>query len=771
MVTREEALSYHRDGRPGKIEIHSTKPSFTARDLSLTYTPGVAEPCLEIAKNPEDSFLYTSRGNLVGVVTNGTAVLGLGNIGPQAAKPVMEGKAVLFKRFADIDCFDIEIAETDVDAFCEHVRALEPTFGGINLEDIKAPECFVIENRLKEEMDIPVFHDDQHGTAIICGAAFLNAMKIGGKKAEEVQVVFSGAGAAAISCAKLLLSLGVNPEHLLVVDSKGVLTSERADSVNEYKRPFCRETNKKTLAEAMVGADVFYGLSAKDIVSPEMLLSMNDAPLVLALANPDPEIDYTLARETRPDAIVGTGRSDFPNQVNNVLGFPFIFRGALDVRARKVNDEMQIAAVEALAHLARQDVPEAVALAYGGRRFEFGPDYIIPKPMDPRVLTHVAPAVAKAACDSGVARSPIEDWDAYRESLDLRLGKEKEVLRFAVHRAKTHKSRIVFPEGDFDRILRAAAILRDDQIVEPILIGSLDTIHEKIERLDLGDRLKDVEIHEPEKSPLYEEFWHDYYKLRERKGITNYYARRHMTWRLHFASMMLRKGLVDAMVCGVGNTYTEMLRPIFTLVPKRENSNHSAGVHLVLKRNELTFFADTTAVIKPTPAQIAETAWSTADLAKRFDVEPRVALISFSTFGSVDHPEVDKVLEALEIVRAKRPDIIVEGEMRVDTALMPEFVNEHYPFSQLGGRANVLIFPDVSTGNIAYKIAESFGGALVLGPYLTGLERPVSLVTRYATIDNILHASVMAAMLAQTPEPSGIHPLPANDLLERVVKS
>ncbi len=771
MVTREEALSYHRDGRPGKIEIQSTKPSFTARDLSLAYSPGVAEPCLEIEKNPEDSFNYTARGNLVGVVTNGTAVLGLGNIGAEASKPVMEGKAVLFKRFADIDCFDIEINETDVDAFCKIVRSLEPTFGGINLEDIKAPECFLIEKRLNDEMDIPVFHDDQHGTAIICAAAFLNVMKISSKKAEDVKVVFSGAGAAAISCAKLLISMGVREENVFIVDSKGVLTMERKDSVNEFKRPFCRETDKKTLADAMVGADVFCGLSVKDIVSPEMLMSMASDPLVLAMANPDPEIDYDLARETRPDAIVGTGRSDFPNQVNNVLGFPFIFRGALDVRARKVNEEMKIAAVEALAKLARQEVPEAVALAYGGRHFEFGPEYIIPKPMDPRVLTHVAPAVAKAACDSGVARTPIDDWDEYREALDVRLGKEKEVLRFATQRAKAHKSRIVFPEGDFERILRAAAILREDDVIEPVLIGPMESIQTKIREMDLSDRLDGVEIHEPQSSPYYEEFWRDYYKLRERKGITNYYARRRMTWRLQFASMMLRKGIVDAMVCGVGNTYTEMLRPIFSLVPKCEHSNHSAGVHLVLKKNELTFFADTTAVIRPTAEQIAETAWSTADLAKRFDVEPRVALISFSTFGSVDHPEVEKVREALAIVRERRPDIIIEGEMRVDTALMPEFVKEHYPFSKLGGRANVMIFPDVSSGNIAYKIAEAFGGALILGPFLTGLERQVSMVTRYASVDNILHASVMAAMLAASPQPCGIAPEPASDLLERMVKS
>ena len=770
MVTREEALSYHREGRPGKIEIQSTKPSFTARDLSLAYSPGVAEPCLEIEKNKEDSFNYTARGNLVGVVTNGTAVLGLGNIGPDAAKPVMEGKAVLFKRFADIDCFDIEIAETDVDKFCAIVRSLEPTFGGINLEDIKAPECFLIEKRLNDEMDIPVFHDDQHGTAIICGAAFLNAMRISGKKAEDVSVVFSGAGAAAISCAKLLMSLGVREENVYIVDSQGVLTEERRESVNEFKKPFCRKTDKKTLADVMKGADVFCGLSIRDIVTPEMLMSMSTDPLVLAMANPDPEIDYNLARETRPDAIVGTGRSDYPNQVNNVLGFPFIFRGALDVRARKVNEEMKIAAVKALASLARQEVPEAVALAYGGRRFEFGPEYIIPKPMDPRVLTHVAPAVAKAACDTGVARSPITDWDDYREALDIRLGKEKEVLRFATHRAKAKKSRIVFPEGDFERILRATAILREEEIIDPVLVGPVDEIHRKIKEMDLGDRLDGVEIHEPKKSPYYEEFWQEYYKLRERKGITNYYARRRMTWRLQFASMMVRKGLVDGMVCGVGNTYTEMLRPVFALIPKTPEANHSAGVHLVLKRNEITFFADTTAVIKPTPAQIAETAWSTADLARRFDVEPRVALISFSTFGSVDHPDVDKVREALAIVRERRPDITIDGEMRVDTALMPEFCKEHYPFSQLGGKANVLIFPDVSTGNIAYKIAESFGGALVLGPFLTGLERPVSMLTRYATVDNILHASVMAAMLAVTNNPGDLEPLPAEDLLERMVK-
>ncbi|MEZ5988478.1 MAG: NADP-dependent malic enzyme [Planctomycetota bacterium] len=767
MVHRKEALDYHREGRPGKLEIQPTKPCFTARDLSLAYSPGVAEPCREIAQDVEDSFNYTARGNLVAVVSNGTAVLGLGDIGPEAAKPVMEGKAVLFKRFADIDCFDLEVREKDVDAFCRVVRALEPTFGGVNLEDIRAPECFLIEQRLSEEMDIPVFHDDQHGTAIITAAAFLNAMELSGKKPEDQRIVFSGAGAAAIACAKLLISLGADPSNILICDSKGVLTREREDEVNEFKRPFVRDTKLHTLAEAMDGADVFVGLSVKDLVTPEMLQGMASDPLVLAMANPDPEIDYDLARRTRPDAIVGTGRSDFPNQVNNVLGFPFIFRGALDVRARKINEEMKVAAVRALAELAQAEVPESVALAYGGRRFGFGPEYIIPKPMDPRVLTHVAPAVARAACDSGVARREIKDWDAYVEALEVRLGKEKEVLRFATNRARTRKTRIVFPEGDFPQVLRAASILREDRIAEPILIGKEPVVRGRIHEAGLDTLLRDVQVLDPETAPMSKEFVDEYYRLRQRKGVTRFEARRHLLWRTHFAAMMLRLGLADGMVAGVGSLFREMLRPVYRIVPMAKDSMHSAGVHLVLNKSELTFFADTTAVIEPTPEQLAETAWTTADLARRFDVEPRVAFLSFSTFGTGRVPETRRLQRALEIVRERRPDIVAEGEVQVDVALLPDFATEHYPFSRLGGKANVLIFPNLSAGNIAYKIAEFFGRGLVLGPFLTGLEKPIALLTKYSSVDHVLNSAVVTAMLAASP---GMAQRTIKEQLDKVVR-
>jgi malate dehydrogenase (oxaloacetate-decarboxylating)(NADP+) len=750
MVSKEEALAFHTVGRPGKIEVVPTKPAFTQRDLSLAYSPGVAEPCREIDKNPEECFRYTAKGNLVAVISNGTAVLGLGDIGPLAGKPVMEGKGVLFKRFADIDVFDLEVDSKDIDEICRVVRALEPTFGGINLEDIKAPDCFVIEERLKGEMDIPVFHDDQHGTAIISAAALINWGLLRKREMSEVKVVFSGAGAAAISCAKLYQSIGVRVENMIICDSKGVISKARADEVNEFKRPFAVETDAKTLAEAMKGADVFVGLSLADLVTPEMLKEMNEGPLVLALANPDPEIPYDVARATRPDAICGTGRSDFPNQVNNVLGFPFIFRGALDVRARKINEEMKIAAVNALAELAREDVPESVSRAYSGEHFEFGDEYIIPKPMDPRVLTRVAPAVAKAAIDSGVARTHIEDWEEYRYNLRKRLGQDIEVLHFAMQRAKGKGARVVFPEGEDERILRAAALLVDNELGKPVLVGRREDIEAEIQAHDALKSLADVEIHDPIHSPHYEQYIDAYHEMRQRKGTTRATAARSMSKRFDFAAMMLNQGHADGMVTGATASFSEVLTPAFSLAGMHEPGSFAAGAHMIMHKGEVYFFADTTALFDPTAQQLAAVGSATVDLARRFNIEPRVAMLSFSSFGSAKHPEVDKVRHATEILRRCCPDVPIEGEIQADVALRPDLQEEQFPFSKLGGRANVLIFPNLASANIAYKLVESFGASISLGPFLVGMKKPVTLVMNHCDVTAVYRSAAIAAMLSQS---------------------
>jgi malate dehydrogenase (oxaloacetate-decarboxylating)(NADP+) len=747
-LKRRDALSYHADGKPGKIEVNPTKPCLTQRDLSLAYTPGVAEPCLEIAKDPEKSFLYTARGNLVAVVTNGTAVLGLGNIGPAAGKPVMEGKAVLFKRFAGIDVFDIELNAPDVESFCQAVKALEPTFGGINIEDVKAPDCFLIEERLRREMDIPVFHDDQHGTAIITAAGLINALTLQNKRMEQVRIVFSGAGAAAIACADLLVSLGADPEKVLMCDTAGVLRHGRPEPINPFKVKYTRTTSAVTLADAMRGADVFIGVSARDCVNAEMLKSMAPRPVVFAMANPDPEIPYPAAVEARPDAIVATGRSDYPNQVNNVLGFPFIFRGALDVRARKINEEMKRAAVHALADLARQEVPEAVSEAYGGRQFRFGPEYIIPKPLDSRVLLWVAPAVAKAATDSGVARKPITDVNAYREHLEKMLGKEREVMRYVVNRARTTPKRIVLPEGDFDKTLKAAAILLEEKIAEPILLGQRDVIQNKVAAMDLDLDLDKVQIEEPVTSPKYEAYWQEFWRLRRRKGITDFEAQRYLRWRTHFGAMMVRLGDADGMVVGLGASFPETLRPTLQIVGTDEQSTLVGGVHIMVVKNEIFFFADTTVTIDSTPEQMAEVACMTADLARSFDVQPRVAVLSFSNYGSVDHPAAHKARHIAELVRRMRPELIVDGEIHADLALMPEFLNERYPFNTLKDKANVLIFPTLESGNIAYKIAQCFGAQATIGPILVGLKKPVNILARYATVNDVVLTVALTAMMA-----------------------
>ncbi|MCB9918233.1 MAG: NADP-dependent malic enzyme [Planctomycetes bacterium] len=751
MVRPQDALAYHSEGRPGKLEIHPTKPSYSQQDLSLAYSPGVAEPCREIAKRPEDSFLYTARGNLVAVVSNGTAVLGLGDIGPLAAKPVMEGKAILFKRFADIDVFDIELDCKDVDAFCKTVKALEPTFGGVNLEDIKAPECFEIERRLSAEMDIPVFHDDQHGTAIISGAAFLNWLELCDRSASDVRVVFSGAGASALACANMMLLLGVERSNLIVCDSQGVLRTGRGDEPNEYKRPFVRETELESLEEALVGADVFVGLSRGGIMTGAMIEKMADRPLVMALSNPDPEIPYEEARRVRPDAIVCTGRSDHPNQVNNVLGFPYLFRGALDVRARAIDEGMKLAAVHAIAELAREPVPSTVSHAYGGSQFEFGPEYLIPKPMDPRVLTRVAPAVARAACASGIARHVIEDWDEYVQGLGARLGQHSQLLRFMSHEARAHCKRIVFPEGDHEKVLKAAVTLVEDRLAKPVLIGDPSAIRREIERLELADHLSDgrIEIIDPARSAHYERYWKALFERRQRKGVSRFLAQRAMKWRLPFASMMLAMNDADGMVAGLADSFPNMLGPLLRIVGLREGCARAAGVHLVVHRNEPYFFADTTAQISPSAEGIAEIAISTARLARQFGVAPKVALLSFSNFGSVEDGEARKMARASEIIRERcGDDLIVDGEMQADTALMPEFRQEHFPFSHLEGKANVLVFPNLAAGNISYKIAQHFGASAVIGPLLVGLTSPIGLVTRYASVGDVIQEATAISMLA-----------------------
>jgi malate dehydrogenase (oxaloacetate-decarboxylating)(NADP+) len=655
-MRKGDALEYHRGSRPGKIEVVPTKPTATARDLSLAYTPGVAEPCLEIAKNPDLSYAYTARGNLVAVVSNGTAVLGLGDIGPYAGKPVMEGKGVLFKRFADIDVFDINVDAKDIDTFCTVVRALEPTFGGINLEDIKAPECFIIEERLKREMQIPVFHDDQHGTAIISGAALLNALELARKKIDEVRVVVSGAGASALACTRFWLSLGVRIENVLVVDSKGVLFQGRTEGINEWKEPFLRETPCRTLADALKGADVFLGASVKGLVKPEMLLEMAERPIVFALANPDPEISHPEARAARPDAIVATGRSDYPNQVNNVLGFPFIFRGALDVRARGINEEMKLAAAHALAALAREDVPESVARAYGGEQFQLGPDYIIPKPFDPRVLLWVAPAVAKAAIDTGVARLPL-DLDAYRDTLQDRLSRRHQVMGAIFAKTRKRPARVVLDDGENARVLQAAHILRDEGICEPLLLGSRATIEASIVEHKLEDELAGVTIVDPSEGTRLERYTEEYWKLRQRHGVNRELAEKRVRRRAYFAALMVTHGEADGMVTGLRQSYPEAVRPALEIIRTRPG-RRAGGVYIVVTRSDFKFLADCTMNPEPTAEELAEIAVATADLARDFDVTPRVAFLSYSNFGNANAGKSPaRVRRAVELARELRPDL------------------------------------------------------------------------------------------------------------------
>jgi malate dehydrogenase (oxaloacetate-decarboxylating)(NADP+) len=750
----QEALDYHTQGRPGKIEVVPTKPVATQRDLSLAYSPGVAEPCLEIHKNPDDVFKYTARGNLVAVVSNGTAVLGLGNIGPLAAKPVMEGKGVLFKRFAGIDVFDLEIASEDPQEVIRFCELLEPTVGGINLEDISAPACFVIERALRESLDIPVFHDDQHGTAIIAGAALLNALEIIGKKIEEVSVLFSGAGASALSTAAHFKRLGVSWANLLIVDSMGVLYEGRAEGMNEYKAPFSNRTDKRTLEEAFEGADVFVGLSVKGLVTTKMVASMAKDPIIFALANPDPEITPEKVREVRDDAIIATGRSDYPNQVNNVLGFPSIFRGALDVRARGINEEMMLAATRGLAALAREEVPDTVRGAYEGSEISFGRDYLIPKPFDHRVLVHVAPAVAKAAIDSGLARIEL-DMEEYRDRLRASQGPGREVMRWMTTRARRKKARVVFPEGHNDTVIRAAAQMVEEGTCLPVLLGRPPRLAEKAE--SLGVRLDGIElIYAADLDEKRDGFAEALFKKRARRGLTMAEAQWNLFKPIYFAASMLETGEADALVAGIEANYPEILRPCLQVIGAEGGSGRVAGLYmLALANRELIFFADTTVNIEPDASALAEIALQTSAFVRELGITPRVAMISFSNFGSAPHDESIRVARAVELVRSADPDLEIDGEMQADTALDSVKLKLIYPFTNLSGPANVLVFSRLSAANSAYKLLHKLGGADVIGPVLLGMAKPVHILQRGCSLQDVLNLATVASVDWQSKSAQG----------------
>lgn len=752
---RRDALEYHRSGRPGKLQIAATKALTSQRDLSLAYSPGVAEPCLEIQQDPSTAYQYTARGNLVAVISNGTAVLGLGDIGPLASKPVMEGKAVLFKKFADIDVFDLELDASDPDRFIDCVAALEPTFGGINLEDIKAPECFYIEQKLRERLKIPVFHDDQHGTAIISGAALLNAAELQGKKVDTLKMVVSGAGASAVACTRFYMSLGVRAENILMCDSKGVLRSARKD-LTEAKKEFARDVSAETLADALEGADLFLGLSKGGLVSKAMVAKMADRPIIFALANPDPEIGYKDAKEARPDAIVATGRSDFDNQVNNVLGFPGIFRGALDVRATCINEEMKIAAARALAQLARKTVPDEVNRAYNDD-YSFGPDYIIPKPFDPRVIQEVAFGVAEAAVQTKVAQIDF-DPGAYREQLRGLLGGSTAIMRKFIRKAKSDPRTIVFPEGDDPRILHACAVLCEEGIARPILLGRKERICARLkeQEIELDDSLYDV-VH-PESDPRYAEFAKHYFARRDRKGIDARAARRLMARRNFFGMMMVEQGHADGVVSGVRYPYPESLIPALQIIGLRRGAPRTAGMHMMLHRQRPLFFADTTVDADSTAESLAEIAIMVADEARgRFGVHPRIAMLSFSNFGSAPSASSNRVAKAVEIVRGRRPDLEVEGEMQANVAVDFELQQRRYPFTQLSGPANVLVFPDLDAGNVAYQLMRELGGVQAVGPVLVGMRKPVTVLERDSSVDTIVQMAALTVVQAQAgvSEPVG----------------
>lgn len=750
MSIYDESLEYHSQGRKGKIEVVPTKPVATQKDLSLAYSPGVAEPCMRIKENPDLAYEYTTKGNLVAVLTNGTAVLGLGNIGAQAAKPVMEGKGILFKKFADIDVFDIELNASNPDDVIRACEMLEPTFGGINLEDIKAPECFYIEEELRKRLKIPVFHDDQHGTAVISGAAFLNALELVGKKIEDMKVVFCGGGAAAIACANLYVELGVRRENILMCDSKGVIYKGRTDGMNPYKERFAVVTSKRTIAEALDGADAFVGVSVKGIVTKEMVARMSKNPMVFAMANPEPEITPEEILAVRSDAIIATGRSDYPNQVNNVLGFPFIFRGALDTRATAINEEMKMAAVRALAQLAKEDVPEYVSRAYGGQQFQFGRDYLIPKPFDRRALLYVAPAVAEAAMKSGVARIQI-DLKQYREKLESFLGFSYTAMRFVrkkVRKAEQEmgrKIRLVFPEGEHPKILHAAKIIREDQIAEPILLGNPEKIRAEIKRLGLGSALDGSTMIRPSESEHLKTFSEKFFEKRSRKGVTTATAEVFMKQNAYFASMMVEMGFADGTIGGVAQNYPDALKPALQTIGVKPGHT-LAGIYMIANKSKTYWFADTTINVEPDAEALVNIAVTTAALVKvSTGVEPRIALLSFSNFGSNEGPATAPLREAIRILHEKYPNLIVDGEMQADTALRPEISLESFPFNRVAGDANVLIFPNLHAANIAYKLAWRMGGLEAIGPILVGMNKPVCVLQRGSDVNDIVNMASITA--------------------------
>lgn len=748
---KEDALKYHSKGRPGKIEVIPTKPTNTKRDLSLAYSPGVAEPCLAIAENVEDVYKYTAKGNLVAVISNGTAVLGLGDIGPEASKPVMEGKGVLFKIFADIDVFDIEVNSKDTEEFIRTVKAISPTFGGINLEDIKAPECFEIEQRLKEELDIPIMHDDQHGTAIITGAGLLNALELAGKKINEVRVVFNGAGASAMSCAKIFLSLGVKKENLIMCDSKGVIRTD-SPNLDATKQFFATTQNFTTLTEAMNGADVFVGLSKGNVVNQDMVRSMANNPVVFALANPDPEIPYDEAIASRPDIIMATGRSDHPNQVNNVLGFPYIFRGALDVRATKINEEMKLAAVHALANLTKEPVPEIVKMAYNEKQISFSNTYIIPKPLDPRLITTVSPAVAKAAIDSGVAKIKITDWEAYNNELLNRLGKESNFIRLLGSKARKNPKRVVFSEADNYKILRAAQIVKDEGIAIPILLGDKDKINalmvENNIQLDGVTIINPIEEHETRAK-----YGEVFYQKRQRKGVTLYEANKAMRDRTHFAPMMVEMGDADAMISGLTKNYPSTIRPALQILGKQEGTNKVAGMYVMLSNKGPLFFSDTTVNKNPTVNDIVDVTKLTHDAVSNFNITPSIALLSYSNFGSAEGDTPTKMQTARKILKEKYPTMIVDGDIQSNMALNQKMLKENFPFSELCNHpVNTLIFPNLSAGNIAYKLLQETGGAEAIGPVLLGLKKSAHVLQLGSSVREIVNMVIIAVVDAQSKQ-------------------
>ncbi len=752
MSLDQEALDYHSKGKPGKIEITSSKPCSTEKDLSLAYSPGVAAPCKAIAKDPSKVYDYTSKGNLVGVISNGSAVLGLGNIGPLASKPVMEGKGILFKQFAGIDVFDIELLQTTTQDFINAVKALEPTFGGINLEDIKAPECFEIEETLKKEMNIPVFHDDQHGTAIVSGAALINACFVTDRKLSDIRIVVNGAGASAVACSNIFISLGVQRQNLTMCDTSGVIYQGRKDGMNKYKQAFAVETKARTLHEALKDADVFVGLSAAGALTQEMLKDMKKDPIIFAMANPDPEIDPAMAREVRPDAIIATGRSDYPNQVNNVLGFPSIFRGALDTRSTQINEAMKLAAVHSLASLAREEVPDRVSDTYGGKNFAFGRDYLIPKPFDTRVLLWVAPAVAKAAMESGVARKEITNWEAYHDRLEAYQGPSKAFIRTAIHRVHKNASntdipKIVFPEGHSNKVLKALKILVDEKICEPILLGTPERVREKIRLLELKT-LEKVQIIQPSQAPQFKTYVQELFNKRQRKGVNLTEAQRLMSDPNYFAAMMTLVGDADGMVTGASQNYADAVRPILQTIGLHQDGVPS-GLNFVLLEDRFLILADSTVNLNPTAQQLAQMALQAARVCEYFGQIPRIAMLSYSNFtGSPGTPA--KMKKAAELVKEMRPDLVVDGDIQGDTAINPVLIDRIFPFSELrGGGANILLFPNLESANISYKILQQVGKVEVLGPFLMGIRRSANVLQRTTTVDGIVNSVVLTALEAQ----------------------